>query len=135
MCSFLITNITIKDINDLIKLNKKLNFKLKLKRILHTEFCKSFQDVENVEIIKEMKDCQSNYWLITMRLNGNNVEKLRDQVLYEAHKSKINLRPSWELLNQLPMYRKSICGDLSEAINQSKRLINLPSSPQLLINL
>ncbi len=114
---------------------EKLNLKLKLKRILHTEFCKSFQDLENVEIIKESKNCQSNYWLITMRLHGNNVEKLRDQVLYEAHKSKIYLRPCWELLNQLPMYKKSICGDLSEAINQSKRLINLPSSPQLLINL
>ena len=31
MCSFLITNISIKDINDLIKLNKKLNYKLKLR--------------------------------------------------------------------------------------------------------
>ena len=31
MCSFLITNITIKDIEDLIKLNKRLNFKLKLR--------------------------------------------------------------------------------------------------------
>ena len=33
------------------------------------------------------------------------------------------------------MYEKCYRGDLIEAENQSKRLINLPSSPQLLKNI
>ena len=30
------------------------------------------------------------------------------------------------------MYKSAFCGDITEAQNQSKRLINLPSSPHLL---
>ena len=52
-----------------------------------------------------------------------------------AHKLKIFLRPSWILLNELPMYKSAFCGDITEAKNQSKRLINLPSSPHLLDDL
>ena len=53
----------------------------------------------------------------------------------KAHNLKIFLRPSWILLNELPMYKSAFCGDLTEAKNQSKRLINLPSSPHLLDDL
>ena len=69
-----------------------------------------------------------------MRLIGENVEQLRENIIMEAHKSKIFLRPSWILLNKLPMYENSEHGDLVEAENQSNRLINLPSSPQLIKN-
>ena len=69
-----------------------------------------------------------------MRINSENPQELRGKILNEFHNSKIYLRPSWKLLNELPMYKKNPCGDLSEAINQSKRLINLPSSPQLILD-
>ena len=68
----------------------------------------------------------------TIRILGNEPQKLRDEILSLAHSSKIFLRPSWTLINQLPMYENSQFGDLSESYNQSKRLINLPSSPQLI---
>ena len=111
---------------------EKLNHKLKLKRILHSKFVQSFKDLKDAEIIKEAEDCQSNYWLITLRLKGNNIENLRNNILIEAHKLKIYMRPSWILLNELPMYKNCNCGDLTEAKSQSKRLLNLPSSPQLI---
>ena len=111
---------------------EKLNHKLKLKRILHSNFVQSFKDVKDAEIIKEAEDCQSNYWLITLRLKGKNIENLRNNILKEAHKLKIYIRPSWILLNELPMYKNCNCGDLTEAKSQSKRLLNLPSSPQLI---
>ena len=87
-----------------------------------------------MEIINESKNCESNYWLITLRLIGENVEELKEEILYNAHKLKIFLRPSWILLNELPMYKSAFSGEIKEAKNQSKRLINLPSSPQLLGN-
>ena len=114
---------------------QELNLKLKIKRILHSRFVKSFHDIEETEIINESENCKSNYWLITLRLKGENIESLRKDILLEAHKLKIFLRPSWILLNKLPMYEKCYRGDLIEAENQSKRLINLPSSPQLLKNI
>tara|TARA_S200000501_G_C20847264_1_gene754144 strand:- start:405 stop:1595 length:1191 start_codon:yes stop_codon:yes gene_type:complete len=111
---------------------EKINSKLRAKRILHSKFNKNFQDLKSVEIINERNNCESNYWLITLRLSGENVKMLRDDILNNAHKLKIFLRPSWILLNELPMYKSSFCGDITEAKNQSKRLINLPSSPHLL---
>ena len=106
--------------------------KLKNKRDLHKKFSEVFQDLKEVEIIQETKNSTSNYWLITLRLNGSNTKLLKENILKESHKSKIYLRPSWILLNELPMYKKSSCGDLREAKNQSERLINLPSSPELI---
>ena len=114
---------------------QELDLKLKYKRILHSRFVKSFQDIEGTEIINESENCKSNYWLITLRLKGENVERLRNDILNQAHKLRIFLRPSWILLNKLPMYEKCYCGDLNEAENQSKRLLNLPSSPQLITDL
>ncbi len=115
---------------------ENLNSKLEAKRTLHSLFKNNFQDIKEIEIIKEAHNCQSNYWLVTLRLMGNsNIEKIRNSILHNAHEAKIFLRPSWILLNTLPMYKKSYSGDLSEAINQSKRLINLPSSPQLVNHL
>ena len=114
---------------------EKINSKLKAKRILHSKFKKNFADLKSVEIISESQNCVSNYWLITLRLSGENVKSLRDEILKNAHNLKIFLRPSWILLNELPMYKNAFCSDITEAKNQSKRLINLPSSPHLLDDL
>ena len=111
---------------------EKINSKLRSKRLLHAKFKKYFEDLAEVEIINEPDNCESNYWLITMRLIGENVEIFKDDILKNAHKLNIFLRPSWILLNELPMYKDAFSGDIPEAKNQSKRLINLPSSPQLL---
>ena len=112
-----------------------LEMRLKLKRDLHNKFLNSFEDFSGAEILKESKNCESNYWLITLRLLGNNPEIIRKKILSDVHASKIYLRPSWKLLNKLPMYSEAQCGDLSQSYNQSERLINLPSSPQLMANL
>ena len=42
------------------------------------------------------------------------------------------LRHVWCLLHQLPMYAESSRGELTVAEDQACRLLNLPSSPQLL---
>ena len=110
---------------------EKINSKLKAKRILHSKFKKNFEDLKSVEIISERHNSESNYWLITLRLSGDNIELLRYEILNNAHQLKIFLRPSWILLNELPMYKNAFCGDITEAKNKSKRLINLPSSPHL----
>ena len=42
------------------------------------------------------------------------------------------LRPVWKLLHQLPMYAAAPRSALPVAEDQAQRLVNLPSSPQLL---
>ena len=111
---------------------EKLNERLRLKRLLHKKYIDIFYDIEELEIMQETNNSKSNYWLTTLRLLNENSEKLKEQILKRAHNSRIFLRPSWKLLSQLPMYNTCQAGDLKEALNQSKRLINLPSSPQLI---
>ena len=113
---------------------ENLQAKLQKKRILHSKFKKQFEDLNDIEIIEEPKNTISNYWLITMRIKSVNPEQLKQDILNLSHLSKIYLRPSWKLLSELNIFKKSPHGDLSEANNQSKRLINLPSSPQLIID-
>ena len=111
---------------------EKLKVKLRLKRSLHARYKKIFENIPEIEVLEEDTKSESNYWLSTIRILGNEPQKLRNEILSFAHSSKIFLRPSWTLINQLPMYENSQFGDLSESYNQSKRLINLPSSPQLI---
>jgi perosamine synthetase len=42
------------------------------------------------------------------------------------------LRPIWTPLHQLPIFEASPSGSLAVAENEAVRLVNLPSSPQLL---
>ena len=109
-----------------------LEEKLSFKRILHRKYKEIFANFKEAEILEESDNSESNYWLITLRLKEKKHEQLKTEILRYAHKLKLFLRPSWVLLNKLPMYKNSESGDLSEAYNQSNRLINLPSSPQLL---
>lgn len=53
-------------------------------------------------------------------------------LLKMAHAAGILLRPVWHPLHQLPMYADAPRGPLTVAEDQAARLLNLPSSPQLL---
>ena len=59
-------------------------------------------------------------------------KRQRLHLLESAHASGLLLRPVWKLLHQLPMYVEASRGALPVAEDQALRLVNLPSSPQLL---
>ena len=112
-------------------LDRRLNAKRKLSML----YAEAFADVEGVELVAEPPDCRSNHWLVSLRLTAPdplhaNAQRL--QLLESAHELGLLLRPIWLPLNQLPMYRSSPSGSLSVADDQAHRLLNLPSSPQLL---
>ena len=44
------------------------------------------------------------------------------------------MRPAWEPLHNLPMYKNHALESLYTAEDQFSRIINLPSSPQILMN-
>ncbi len=111
---------------------EKLEFKLNKKRRLFTTYKEKFSEINSAEIINERENTISNYWLVTLRIKENDESKLLERILQKSHDAGIFLRPAWKLLNDLPMYAKSPSGNLKESFKQSKRLINLPSSPQLI---
>ena len=109
--------------------------RIKAKIFLKNKYQKVFNLFKEVELINCDKDKICNNWLITMRFLNKDirfVKKERDNLLKLAHSNKIFLRPAWKPLHLLKMYKNSPKGDLSNIENQQYRIINLPSSPQLI---
>ena len=113
-----------------------LKERLFLKKKLFENYFRVLSKVDGIEIMKKPVNCKSNHWLVSMRLTGEHkkeeLKAIRDSILNMAHKKDLLLRPSWDLLNHLKIYNGSPSGDLKNAEDQSFRIINLPSSPQLL---
>lgn len=105
------------------------------KRKLYFKYLEIFSEFEGLEIIKENENLSSNHWLISLRLLSDNPEivvRNRNKILNKAHKNNIFLRPAWKLINKLPMYKNSPSQNTEIASDQVNRIINLPSSPQLI---
>lgn len=73
----------------------------------------------------EPQDARSNYWLNAILLDSRNE---RDAFLEYTNKHGIMTRPAWELMNRLPMFMDTQCGDLSNAEWIADRLVNISSS-------
>lgn len=109
--------------------------RLEAKRKLAKCYVDSFESLDCAEIVPEPPNCSSNHWLVTIRLTAEDpsvASAQRHHLLTLAHSSGILLRPAWTLLNQLPMYQDCSSGPLPLAKQQVCRLLNVPSSPQLL---
>ena len=112
-----------------------LDRRLEAKRQLAQRYAEVFADLEGVALVAEPADCRSNYWLVSLRFTAEDpfiAQAERLQLLERAHAVGLFLRPIWSPLHQLPMYQASPAGSLTVAENEALRLLNLPSSPQLL---
>ena len=112
-----------------------LDRRLEAKRQLAERYAEVFADFESVELVEEPTDCFSNQWLVSLRFTSQDplaAQAERLQLLKLAHSAGLLLRPIWTPLHNLPMYTTCPTGLLAVAENQASRLLNLPSSPQLL---
>ena len=108
--------------------------RIELKRQLAQHYSAAFKSVKGVEVVVEPPGTRSNNWLVSLRFNNADpvmAEAERLEVLKAAHAEGMLVRPVWRLLNQLPMYSQAPRGPLLIAEDQALRLLNLPSSPQL----
>ena len=109
--------------------------RLEAKRLLAKHYQDAFADLDGVELVSEPNGCLSNHWLVTLRLTTSDPSfalHLRDQLLDRSHNSGLLLRPIWTPLHHLPMFDSCSSSPLVVADTESTRLLNLPSSPQLL---
>ena len=103
---------------------------LKRKRTLAEHYNKAFNSVDGVEFFKEPKDSTSNYWLNILLLEKG-LEDFRDRLLKQTNGLGIMTRPAWTPMHMLKMYRDCSRMDLSVTKSVYQRLINIPSSSNL----
>ena len=112
-----------------------LDRRLQSKRLLAKCYEDALSGLKGVELIKEPTECRSNHWLLSLRFTADDpliVQAQREELLKNAHSTGILLRPIWYPLHRLPMYETCSAGSLVVADNQAVRLLNLPSSPQIM---
>lgn len=103
---------------------------LRRKRLLAERYQEVFRDLDGIGFVSEPKNCQSNYWLNTIRLEQPSFE-VRDRLLTAANDMSYQCRPTWTLLHKLPMYADCPHAPLPVAERLEASLINLPSSAKL----
>ncbi|MGK7873281.1 MAG: LegC family aminotransferase [Xenococcaceae cyanobacterium] len=100
------------------------------KRLLAKRYQEVFRDIDGIGFVSEPKNCQSNYWLNTVRLEQPRFE-VRDRLLTVANDAGYQCRPTWTLLHKLPMYADCPRAPLPVAEQLEASLINVPSSANL----
>lgn len=103
---------------------EQLNKFIFYKRALAESYAHFFNQI-NITFIKEPENTKANYWLNCILLNNKNE---RDEFLKITNKNGVMTRPTWELMINLPMYKKCVHDDLVNSIFISERLVNIPSS-------
>ena len=113
--------------------------KLKSKEMLMKSYCEIFENNEIVEVFEDKNEQRvSNNWLITLMLklkDKSEILELRNNILKKSHENGIFIRPAWNILSELPMYKSMPRSSLKIVQDIYPRLINLPSSPYLARNL
>jgi perosamine synthetase len=111
---------------------KKIQLYLRKKRNLfklYNNLLKKF-DIKEFELIKEPKNCKSNYWLHTIKLKTpSNISK--NKILKLFNDRKILIRPLWKLNHKISYLRKYPKMNLKISNLLEKSIINLPSSVNL----
>lgn len=104
--------------------------KLTAKRKLFSLYQSAFSKVDGVKLVSEPLHCTSNYWLQTLLLDVE-VSEFREAVLKITNEGGQMTRPAWTLMHELLPFRN--CPRMNLEISESlvRRLINIPSSPQL----
>ena len=113
--------------------------KLKSKEVLMKSYCEIFENNEIFEVFEDKNEQRvSNNWLITLMLklkDKSEILELRNNILKKSHENGIFIRPAWNILSELPMYKSMPRSSLKIVQDIYPRLINLPSSPYLARNL
>jgi len=95
-----------------------------LKKKLAEDYADFFTQL-GIEFVIEPKNCSSNYWLNTLILND---KAEQNDFLEFMNNNDIMVRPVWQLMNRLEMYKDCQCGSLENTEWLADRVVNIPSS-------
>lgn len=103
---------------------------LAVKRALFVAYRQAFEGLSEMRMVAEPDGCFSNYWLQTLKLDKGD-QVLRDAILSEANDAGFMSRPIWVPMHRLRPYAASPRAQLPVTESLEHRLINLPSSVNL----
>lgn len=103
---------------------------LQSKRRLHDSYRSAFAPIDNVKLVSEPANCESNYWLQSILLDEA-VCGCRDAVLKATNDAGLMTRPAWILMHRLAPFKGCPRAPLPIAETLARRLINIPSSAGL----
>ena len=103
---------------------EKLPDILKEKADVAKIYSKFFEQV-SINFIRPLNKANANNWLNAIILND---QKERDSFLQVTNNNGILTRPIWNLLSELPMYKKCENDGLSNSRWLVERVVNIPSS-------
>ena len=109
---------------------ENLQNKLGNKRELFTLYSSAFKSVDGISLFNEPLNCKSNFWLQTLVLDEKHSQR-KDEILQASNSIGISTRPAWGLLPSLLPYKNCQSMNLDGSRSLFARLINIPSSPQL----
>lgn len=111
---------------------KKLKELIYNKRKIFRKYNKYFSNQNELKVLKEPKNCKSNYWLQTIVLSGK-LKKYKNSILKKGNYLNIGMRPCWKPLHTLKHLQKYPRMDLANSLEIYKSIINIPSSSNLKI--
>lgn len=106
---------------------EKLNDFITNKRNLANKYEAFFKNTD-YKFFREPKNSKSNYWLNSIILKDKHQ---RDKFLEETNFNGVMTRPTWILMNKLPMFKDAQCADLNNSEWLNERVVNIPSSVRL----
>lgn len=101
------------------------------KRQLFQRYRAAFAGIAGAHIVEEPAACRSNYWLQTLLLDEASGDR-RDDILAATNDAGLMTRPAWTPMHRLAPYANCPRAELPVADSLERRIVNLPSSPQLL---
>tara|TARA_Y100000590_G_scaffold49839_1_gene52602 strand:- start:1238 stop:2425 length:1188 start_codon:yes stop_codon:yes gene_type:complete len=113
---------------------EKIEKLVKAKRKLFKLYNNELKKIYGLKLFKESTDSRSNYWLQTIILDKANKSK-RDNIIKFCNKFKYKVRPTWKLMHKIEYLSKFEKMNLSNAENLEKKIINIPSSPQIVFDM
>ncbi len=103
---------------------------LQSKRRLFSKYSEAFSGIDGVTVVGEPLFAKSNFWLQTLLLNKT-TENQREKILQATNSAGIMTRPIWFPLDKLKQFKGCPKMRLPVAHSLARRLINIPSSPNL----
>ena len=104
---------------------EQLDFFIEQKRKLHNIYADFFKNTPDIQLVSEIKEAKSNYWLNAIILQN---KKERDSFLEYSNNNGVMTRPIWELLNRLKMFNDCQTDSLTNSQWLADRVVNIPSS-------
>lgn len=101
------------------------------KRHLAESYRQHLELIDGIEMMREPGDSVSNYWLNAIILPETGTVDLRNEVLDVLNGSGIQSRPIWVPMHMLEMYNACPRGSLVVSESLYRRVVNIPSSPEL----